>query len=191
MRTLEMRMLNKCINTLILTRFLHHHPQITVKANCIPGNVNAPLREQLLFLGLPAPLFTIDMPQVPLPAFQRFFDALEPAFGHMISLGQTNTIVSCPGLTTHSELNEKQLHDAGITRTTIRFAVGNENPKDLIRHFIDAASLTIDPVIDNFSKWFMDEEETRQLIVDTYTDVHRRYIETQLQPPAADHPASS
>ncbi len=191
MRTLEMRMLSKCINTLILTRFLHHHPQITVNANCIPGNVNAPLRERLLFLGLPAPLFTIDMPQVPLPAFQRFFDALEPAFGHMISLGQTNTIVSCPGLTTHSELNEKQLHEAGITRTTIRFAVGNENPKDLIRHFIDAASLTIDPVIDNFSKWFMDEEETRQLIVSTYTDVHRRYIEAQLQPPAAGHPASS
>ena len=38
--------------------------------------------------------------------FQRLFDALDPTFAHMISLGQSNTIVSCPGLTTHSELDD-------------------------------------------------------------------------------------
>ena len=57
-----------------------------------------------MFLGLPAPLFTVDMADVPRRRFQRFFDSLDPTFAHMISLGQSNTIVSCPGLTTHSEL---------------------------------------------------------------------------------------
>ena len=75
-----------------------------VHCNAVRGNPNSPLREKLMFLGLPAPLFTIDMPTVPRAAFQRFFDNLSPTFGHMISLGQSNTIVSCPALTTHSEL---------------------------------------------------------------------------------------
>lgn len=179
-RTLNVRMLTKCINTLILSRFLHHHPMITVNASCVDGDPNSELREKLMFLGLPAPLFTIDMQKLPLETFQRFFDSLEPTFGHMITLGQTNTIVSCPGLTTHSELNETQLLEAGITRTTIRFAVGNENAKDLITHFIESAKLTIDPDVKGFSKKFMKPDEIDRLIVDTYTDVHRRYIETQI-----------
>lgn len=179
-RTLNVRMLTKCINTLILSRFLHQHPLITVNCNGVEGNPNSQLRERLMFIGLPAPLFTIDMQNVPLDTFQRFFDSLEPTFGHMITLGQTNTIVSCPGLTTHSELSESQLDDAGITRTTIRFAVGNESAKDLIVHFIESAKLTIDPDVKGFSEQFMKTEDIDRLIIDTYTDVHRRYIETQV-----------
>src|SRR5260221_310621 len=74
----------------------------------------------------------------PLPraSFQRFFDSLDPTFAHMISLGQSNTIVSCPGLTTHSELDETAQQEAGISRTTIRFAVGDEDPHDLLAHLI-------------------------------------------------------
>ncbi len=102
-RTLTVRMLAKCINTRILASFLDSHPQIRVSCNCLPENENAALREQLLRYGLPAPLFTIDLESVPAEAFLRFFDCLAPTFGHMISLGQSNTIVSCPALTTHSE----------------------------------------------------------------------------------------
>lgn len=180
MRTLDVRMLAKCINTIILARFLNHHPSIRVNCNAIDGSPNAALREQQMFLGLPAPLFTIDMQNVPLAAFQRFFDSLEPAFGHMISLGQTNTIVSCPGLTTHSELNDAQLRQAGISRTTIRFAVGTENPKDLVEHLISAATLAIDPVIANFSRAFMPVNDYKHLISEVYTSVHQRYIDAQL-----------
>ena len=103
-RTLEVRMLAKCINTQILVEVLDAHPEIQVHCNALPSDPNSALREELMFLGLPAPLFTIDMPRVPRAAFQRFFDNLSPTFDHMISLGQSNTIVSCPALTTHSEL---------------------------------------------------------------------------------------
>src|SRR5439155_24664653 len=58
-RTLDVRMLAKCINTRILARFLAAHPAIAVHCNDLPGNENASLRERLLFLGLPAPLFTL------------------------------------------------------------------------------------------------------------------------------------
>src|SRR5213078_1986835 len=102
----------------------------------------------------PAPLFTIDMPTVPRDAFQRFFDSLAPTFDHMVSLGQSNTIVTCPAFTTHSELDEQALQEAGISGTTIRLAVGDEDPRDLIAHLVDAARLTLDPAVPGFSLKF-------------------------------------
>ena len=108
MKTLPLRMLRKCINTQILARFLDSHPNITVHCNAVENNDNAEFRERYTYLGLPAPLFTIDMGDIPPENFKQFFDSLSPTFGHMISLGQSNTIVSCPSLTTHSELAKKR-----------------------------------------------------------------------------------
>ena len=121
-----------------------------------------------MFLGCPRRLFTTDMPRVPALAFQRFFDNLSPTFGHMISLGQSNTIISCPALTTHSELNEEALAAAGIHLTTIRFAVGDEDPSDLIQHFIDTARLTIDPELPGFSSRFPSSDEIVAIIRRVY-----------------------
>lgn len=179
LRTLQVRMLAKCINTRILTRFLNAHPNIRVHCNDIPDDPNVALREELLFLGLPAPLFTIDMQDVPREAFQRFFDSLAPTFDHMISLGQSNTIVSCPAFTTHSELSESSLREAGITPTTIRFAVGDEDPRDLLAHFIHAARLTIDPVLPGFSDKFLHNSQVDALIRELYLGAHKSYIESK------------
>jgi hypothetical protein len=132
-----------------------------------------------MFLGLPAPLFTIDMDSVPREAFERFFDSLAPAFDHMISLGQSNTIVSCPALTTHSELDAQSLAEAGICATTIRFAVGDESASDLIAHFIAAARLAIDPAVPGFSDAFMGPAAIDALVRECYIETHRRYIESR------------
>jgi O-acetylhomoserine (thiol)-lyase len=178
-RTLDVRMLTKCINTIILARFLASHPDIRVHCNALADDPNAELCRRSLFLGLPAPLFTIDMPTLPRATFQRFFDSLDPTFAHMISLGQSNTIVSCPGLTTHSELDEAAQQEAGISPTTIRFAVGDEDPHDLLAHLIAAARLAIDPDVPGFSGRWMDKTAAIKLIRETYLDVHRRYVESK------------
>jgi O-acetylhomoserine/O-acetylserine sulfhydrylase-like pyridoxal-dependent enzyme len=180
MRTLEVRMLKKCINTKILASFLNTHPKIKVNSSALEDNQNYQLAKDNLFLGMPAALFTVDMMDIPEKVFQQFFDSLEPTFSHMISLGQTNTIVSCPGLTTHSELNLEQQKKAQIFPTTIRFAMGNENPMDLIKHFINAAALTIDPVVPGFSKEFMSIDETKLLVKSVYLDMHGKYIEATI-----------
>jgi O-acetylhomoserine (thiol)-lyase len=177
MRTLHVRMLAKCINTEILARFLAAHPAVKVHCNVLADNENHALREKLLNCGLPAPLFTVDMSGVPRRAFQRFFDNLAPTFDHMISLGQSNTIVSCPALTTHSELPPAALREAGITPTTIRFAIGDEDPRDLVAHLIAAAKLAIDPEVPGFSEQFPSAAETEKLICECYVGAHRRYIE--------------
>jgi uncharacterized protein (TIGR02217 family) len=41
-----------------------------------------------------------------------------------VSLGQPNTVVLCPAITSHSEMSEQALADAGISPTTVRVAVG-------------------------------------------------------------------
>jgi len=177
-RTLHVRMLAKCINTAILARCFSRHPRIRVRCNELPADRNSDLRQRLAFLGLPAPLFTLEIHDVPCAAFHRFFDALEPAFSHMISLGQSNTIVSCPALTTHSELSEQALAEGGITPTTIRLAIGDESPYDLFDHFVAAARLTIDPLVPGFSAQFPDGATVRQIVESCYLDTHRRYVES-------------
>lgn len=181
-KTLEGRMLTKCINTAVLALFLDRHPLITVKCNVLDCDPNSALRSSQLFLGLPAPLFTIDFEQSGIGAhtFQSFFDSLSPTFAHMISLGQSNTIVSCPALTTHSELSPKALEEADITATTIRIAVGDEDVLDLIGHFMGSARLTIEPHHPGFCEGFMTLAEASELVRATYINVHTRYIDARL-----------
>lgn len=176
MKTLEVRMLKKCINTKVLATFLDSHPMIKVNCNALPSNSNYDLAQKGLMLGMPAGLFTLDMGrEIPEQAFQQFFDCLEPAFSHQISLGQTNTIVSCPGLTTHSELNEAQQTEAQIFPTTIRIAVGIENPLDLIAHLVNAAKLSIDDAVTDFSDQFMSFDQARSMAKQIYLEMHQRY----------------
>lgn len=181
MKTLSLRMLQKCINTLILARFLDSHPQITVHCNAVGNNDNSEFRERYNYLQLPAPLFTVNIHGVPEITFKRFFDSLSPTFGHMISLGQSNTIVSCPSLTTHSELDEAALAEAGMTPTTIRFAVGDENPADLIRHLVHTMRGTVDPNVPSYSDGFMDELAAKKLIRQCYIQAHEAHADAQLK----------
>lgn len=179
MKTLEVRMLKKCINTLVLARFLASHPKIRVNSNALESDPNFAVRERVLRSGLAAPLFTIDFEGAGLPrdTFVRFFDALDPAFQHQVSLGESKTLVLCPALTSHSELDEAALADAGIAITTIRIAVGDENPKELIAHFVNAARLVIDAAVPGFSDGFMGPDEVDALVRDTYLSAHERYVD--------------
>ena len=186
MRTLELRMLQKCIGTRVLAGVLARHPGIRVRCNAVPGDENAGLREKLLYLGLPAPLFTIDFEGRPggatpigIDAFKRFFDCLEPSFGLQVSLGQTNTVVLCPALTSHSELDADALRAAGISKTTIRIAVGDEDPRTLLAHFIRAAQIALDPIRPGFSAAFPSPAEIDAFWRETYTETHRRHVEAQ------------
>lgn len=183
MRTYELRVLQKCINTIVLANLLNKHPGINVNCPIIEGHENESLREKQMYLGLPAPLFTIDMegkgnfPAVSREAFKRFFDALEPAIGLQVSLGQTNTVALCPGLTSHSEMPPEALKEAGITLTTVRLSIGLEDPRSVLSHMINAARNCIDIDHPGFSSHFPKAAEIDAFFRETYVDVHRRYAE--------------
>ncbi len=179
MRTLEMRMLTKCINTLSLSHFFASHPKIRVNSHALEQHPNSGLREALLRYQFPTPLFSIDLEAAHLPteAFKRFFDALEPAFGQMVSLGQTNTMVLCPALTSHSELSPEAMEAADIFPTTIRISVGDENMAQLAAHVVSCARLHLDPVSPGFSDGFMSAEEADTLFARFYLESHRKVAE--------------
>ncbi len=175
MKTLEQRILSKSINTQVLSEFFHSHSQIKVHCHSIEGNMNAGIRKKQLRHGWPCALFTLDMEDTGLDrdTFVRFFDALEPAFSHQVSIGQNNTIILCPALTSHSEMGEQEQKDAGIFLTTMRVAVGTENIKELIAHFINVARLHIDPMQPGFSDKFMAPDAVDKL----YQEVANRFCQ--------------
>jgi len=181
MKTLEMRMLKKCINTRILARWLASHPAVTVNGPANPASSNYAVCEKLSYLGLPAPLFTIDFEKAGLDrmTFERFFDSLSPMFGHMVSLGQSNTVVLCPALTSHSELGPDALRAAGISPTTIRIAVGDEDPRELIAGFLQTAQLALDDLIPGFTQKFMGASEIDALVDELYVETHRAHAKAQ------------
>ncbi len=184
LKTYELRVIAKAVNTLTLAKLLDAHPMINVNCPALPGHHNHKVFKANMHLGLPAGLFTIDFEgdgksaKVPVEAFKRFFDSLEPSIGMQVSLGQTNTLALCPALTSHSEMSEDALRDAGIALTTVRIAVGLEDPRRLIAHMKESASITIDPAHPGFSDGFMSGEEMDTLYKDIYMDVHKRFIES-------------
>ncbi|WP_330925849.1 trans-sulfuration enzyme family protein [Candidatus Sororendozoicomonas aggregata] len=182
-KTLENRVLSKCINTLIFTRYLDSHPVISVNSHGLDNHPNATLRKKLLYLGLPSPLFSIDFEKANIPrdTFVRFFDALSPGFGHMVSLGQNDTLMLCPALTSHSELSPEALKQADIHPTTIRVAMGGENPRDLISHFREAAKAHLNSNGEDFSSGFMNQQALEELISSTTVDVYKQHLEFQAQ----------
>lgn len=181
MRTMDLRVLRKCISTIVFARVLNSHPLINVNCNALEGNENHDL-VHYNYLSLPAPLFTVDMEKalekgMKMSTFKMFFDSLEPMFGLQVSLGQMNTVVLCPALTSHSELSEQALQEAGICKTTIRISVGDEDPRALIAHIIRVAQLSIDKDIAGFSSEFLEVNEIDSLYKKTYLDIHQKHIE--------------
>ena len=186
MRTLELRVLQKCINTIVLARSLALHPMINVHCSAVEGHPNGALREELMTLGLPAPLFTVDFEGTPRNPqrlerhrLQRLLDSLEPAFGLQVTLGQTNTVVLCPALTSHSEMSPEALARAGITPTTLRISVGDEDPRYLLEHLRRAAELAAGEAVPAFIDGFPPREKVGAIYQEVYTDVHRRWIQAR------------
>ncbi|MCM2313435.1 MAG: PLP-dependent transferase, partial [Steroidobacteraceae bacterium] len=95
--------------------------------------------------------------------------------GLQVTLGQVNTVVLCPALTSHSELSAAALQEAGISPTTIRVSVGEEDPRSLLAHLMRAAELAIEPECPGFVAHFASPEDMDRLYQETYVDVHRRY----------------
>jgi len=182
MKTFELRVLNKTINTLTLARVFDAHPDINVSCPGLETSQNYHVLKENMHLSLPASLFTIDMegtaeraPITP-SVYKQFFDMLEPAIGMQVSLGQTNTVALCPAMTTHSEMSSEAQLEAGIKPTTMRIAVGLEDPRMFLAHILNASKLTIDVKHPEFSSLFPSAEKIDEIYRSTYLEVHHKFL---------------
>jgi cystathionine beta-lyase/cystathionine gamma-synthase len=65
------------------------------------------------------------------PRAERFFDKLK-VFKRAASLGGVESLCSLPVLTSQWGHTDKQLQEAGVTRSMARLSIGLEDPQDLI-----------------------------------------------------------
>lgn len=182
MKTFELRVLNKTINTLTLARVFDAHPDINVSCPGLETSPNYHVLKENMHLSLPASLFTIDMEgtskraPITTSVYKQFFDMLEPAIGMQVSLGQTNTVALCPAMTTHSEMSSEAQLEAGIKPTTMRIAVGLEDPRMFLAHILNASKLTIDVKHPEFSSLFPSAEKIDEIYRSTYLEVHHKFL---------------
>lgn len=64
-------------------------------------------------------------------AGQRFIESVNLA-SHLANIGDAKTLVIHPASTTHAQLSEQQLLDAGVLPGLVRISVGIEDPEDII-----------------------------------------------------------
>lgn len=62
---------------------------------------------------------------------QKFIESLK-LFSHLANVGDAKSLAIHPATTTHSQLNEKQLKEGGITPELVRLSVGLEHADDII-----------------------------------------------------------
>jgi methionine-gamma-lyase len=97
-------------------------------------------REQLRIRDVqtdyPGSLFSLELRGGRLAAFD-FLRRLKIG-RNAVSLGGVETLVCHPRTTTHSELSEAELADAGITEALVRISVGTEHWRDLLEDFTRA-----------------------------------------------------
>src|SRR5690606_42040404 len=51
---------------------------------------------------------------------------------HLANIGDARTLVIHPGSTTHQQLTDEQLRDAGVPPDLVRISVGLEDPEDIL-----------------------------------------------------------
>lgn len=129
LETLPLRMREHVVNARAIAAFLRAHDAVEWVA--YPGFEDHPQAElvrRYLPLGAGAVLtFGIRGGR---EAGRRFIDALE-LWSHVANIGDTKSLVIHPGSTTHAQLSDEELRNAGIGPETIRLSVGLEDLDDL------------------------------------------------------------
>jgi cystathionine beta-lyase/cystathionine gamma-synthase len=74
-------------------------------------------------------------------AGERFLERLEVAV-HATSLGSAETLCSHPASSSHRQLTEEELAEAGMTPGMVRISIGLEDPDDLVADLSAAAADT-------------------------------------------------
>ncbi|MEI3187515.1 MAG: PLP-dependent transferase [Lachnospiraceae bacterium] len=69
---------------------------------------------------------------------KKFIDNLELFSLLLANVADVKSLVIHPASTTHSQLNEDELADQGITPATIRLSIGTENVDDIIEDLDEA-----------------------------------------------------
>ena len=128
--TLSLRLERHVENALAVVRFLKSHPQVEKVNHPSLASGRAKKLYDRYFPNGAASIFTFDMAGNGETA-KKFTESLE-LFSLLANVADVKSLVIHPASTTHSQLNEKQLHDCSIKPNTIRLSIGTEHINDII-----------------------------------------------------------
>lgn len=128
--TLSLRIERHVENTKKVVEFLSNHPKVAkVNHPSLPNHPDHALYQKYFPNG-GASIFTFEIKGGKDEAW-RFIDNLQ-IFSLLANVADVKSLVIHPASTTHSELNEAELADQGITQSTIRLSIGTEHIDDII-----------------------------------------------------------
>ena len=128
--TLSLRLDRHAENTKKVVEFLANHPQVEkVNHPSLADHPDHALYEKYFPNG-GASIFTFEI-KGGKDAAWKFIDNLE-IFSLLANVADVKSLVIHPATTTHSQLNDDELADQGITQSTIRLSIGTEHIDDII-----------------------------------------------------------
>jgi O-acetylhomoserine (thiol)-lyase len=128
--TLPQRMDAHMANARAVAEWLHADPRVAyVRWAGLPDHPHHDLALRYLPLG-PGAVFAFGV-RGGREAGQRFIEALQLC-SHLANIGDARTLVIHPGSTTHQQLTDDQLRDAGVPPDLVRISVGLEDPEDIL-----------------------------------------------------------
>jgi len=130
LETLHLRMKRHSENGLAIAKFLEAHEQVAwVSYPGLESHPNHNLAKKYLPKGSGA-IFTFGI-KGGRAAGKKFIDGLQ-LFSLLANVGDAKSLVIHPASTTHSQLSEEQLIQAGVSEDMIRLSLGLEDAADLI-----------------------------------------------------------
>ena len=128
--TLSLRLERHAENTKKVVEYLSSHPQVAkVNHPSLPDHPDHGLYERYFPNG-GASIFTFEIKGGKDEAW-KFIDHLE-IFSLLANVADVKSLVIHPATTTHSQLSDAELEDAGIKQSTIRLSIGTEHIDDII-----------------------------------------------------------
>ena len=128
--TLSLRLERHAENTKKVVEFLSKHPQVAkVNHPSLPDHPDYALYQKYFPNG-GASIFTFEI-KGGKDAAWKFIDNLK-IFSLLANVADVKSLVIHPASTTHSQLNDDELADQGITQSTIRLSIGTEHIDDII-----------------------------------------------------------
>ena len=137
LETLSLRVERHVENALKVVQFLNNHPLVEKVHH--PSVSDDPSQQELYKKYFPnggGSIFTFEV-KGDEKKTREFIDNLE-LFSLLANVADVKSLVVHPASTTHSQLNEQELLEQGITRSTVRLSIGTENIDDIIQDLDEA-----------------------------------------------------
>ena len=131
--TLSLRMDRHVANALAVAQHLEGHPKVAaVHYAGLPSHPHYERAKKYLPKG-PGAVFSIDLRETAdvREEGKRFIESLQ-LFSHLANVGDAKSLVIHPASTTHQQLSDEELRQAGIGPGLIRLSVGLESVDDLL-----------------------------------------------------------